>query len=100
MIARQHKTNRGLIVALCDKKLLGKKFSEGDAIIDLSADFYKGEEVSEETALKICKKAYLVNAAGEKSVRLLLSNGFLEEKNIICIAKIPFAQCMILENEV
>lgn len=100
MIAKQHRTRNGIIVALCDDKILGKKFFEGDAVLDLSSDFYKGEKVSRERAAEICKRAYIINAVGEESVSLLVSQGFIEKNNIKKISRMPFAQCIVIENEI
>lgn len=100
MILKEHKSTNGIIVSLCDESILGKKFSEGELILDLSADFYKGEKVSEDEAEKKCKRAYILNAVGEKSVELIKKLGFADEKNIIKIDNIPFVQCIVMHNEV
>ena len=45
MNAKVHRTKDGrLILALCDSELLGKVFVEGDVKLDLTTDFYQGEE--------------------------------------------------------
>jgi MoaA/NifB/PqqE/SkfB family radical SAM enzyme len=47
-----HKHEKSTIVAICDKELVGKTFSEGKRKLDLKtyADFYKGKQVSEKEA--------------------------------------------------
>jgi len=100
MIVKKHRTAGGILVAICDENIFGKKFSEDGKMLDLSADFYKGEKMDGETALRVCKSAYIINSVGEKSVALLTKNKFVSEKNIIKIKGIPFAQCIVLENEI
>jgi len=99
MIAKEHKSNAGKILSLCDEEIIGKKYKEGDIVLDLSAEFYKGEKVSEEDAIKKLSAAYIVNAAGNNSVNILKEKGIVTDKNIIIIQGIPFCQCLIIENE-
>ena len=48
MIIKIHKSQGKIIVALCDKELLGKKLSGKGCELDLGSDFFKGEEKNEE----------------------------------------------------
>ncbi|MEM4337090.1 MAG: DUF424 family protein [Candidatus Woesearchaeota archaeon] len=99
MIIKEHKTRSGNIIAICDSSIIGKKFVEGDAVLDLSSDFYRGKKSSKEEILSKCKKAYIINAVGEETINLLLSQKIISEKNIIKVQGIPFAQCILIENE-
>ncbi|PIN72583.1 hypothetical protein COV21_01705 [Candidatus Woesearchaeota archaeon CG10_big_fil_rev_8_21_14_0_10_45_5] len=99
MIAKQHKTENGTVLAVVDEKLAGKKFEEGRLQLDLSADFYNGEKVSEEELLQLMKSAYIINITGKKSVEIAIRNNFIEKDAIIVIAGIPHAQCVILRSE-
>jgi len=100
MILKIHKTKNGIIVALCDENIVGKKFTERNLILDLTADFYKGEKVDKKEALKICRNAYIINAVGKEAVKLLLDNEFAAKENIIKIAGTPSVQCLVLQNEI
>ena len=99
MIVKEHRSKSGTIVALCDEDLAGKKYSENGLLLDLSSDFYAGEKINEKDAEKKCKRAYIVNAVGEKSVGLIKRLGFVGDENIKKIKNIPFAQCLLLQNE-
>ena len=48
MIVKVHSDKNRLIVAVCDNEVFGKKFYEGELQLDLSSDFFKGEEMKEE----------------------------------------------------
>jgi len=100
MIVAEHNSNSGLIISICDETIIGKKYSENGLVLDLASEFYKGKKLSEEEVEKICKKAYIINCVGEKSVNLVKKLGFLNEKNIIKIKNIPFAQCLLIKDEV
>lgn len=97
IIAKKHVTaDRRLILALCDKGLLGKKFSSKDALLDLASDFYKGEETSIVECRRLAKAAYIINAAGNESIKLLKDLGLAG--TVIDVQGIPHAQ-VIIENE-
>lgn len=96
MIVKIHKTQDGKkIVAICDKELIGKEFKEKNIQLDLSSNFYRGEEESEEDIKKIFYGAYIVNMAGKKAVNLGKKEGIVLESNIIYVQKIPHAQAIL-----
>ncbi len=95
MIIKKHIVDRKLILAVCDSSLLGKKFEENDLQLDLTSNFYKGKETSEEDILKIYKKAYIVNIVGEKSIDFFKKLGMLTEGSVIKISNIPHAELLI-----
>jgi len=100
MIVAEHKSKSGVIVSLCDADIIGKKYSENGLVLDLSSDFYKGKKMNKSDAEEKCRKSYIMNCVGEKSVGLVKKMGFVSEKNIIKIKGIPFCQCLIMQNEV
>ena len=67
MIIKIHIKDKKIIAAICDKDLLGKVFEDGKKILDLSSDFYRGDE-KDISYIKIALlKAYIINAVGEKN---------------------------------
>ncbi len=99
MIAKIHKNLQGQIVlAICDSELLGKKFTQNDFQLDLTGDFYKGEEKSEEEIKELLKDIYIINAVGKKCIDFLLKNNLIEKEKIITIKGIPHAQCVIVRE--
>jgi len=100
MLVKKHKTREGkLILAVCDSDLIGKKLEQGKIQIDLTNDFYKGEEKSEAEILYMFQEAYILNLVGEKSVKLALKQGLLDETHILRIEGVPHAQCIIIRDE-
>ncbi len=99
MLVKIHKTPEGqIIAAVCDKDLIGKKFSEGKIQLDLTTDFYKGEKMNEEDIGDLLRNAYIVNLVGEKSVALGIKENIIEEKHIIRIDNIPHAEAVNAEE--
>src|SRR3989338_8376181 len=96
MIVKAHKTQDGRkILAVCDNDLIGKKFEEKNLQLDLTSNFYKGEEKSEEEIINLLKNCYLVNIAGNQSTNLAIKLGIITKNNIIKIKKIPHAQAIL-----
>jgi len=98
MIVKEHINGGRLLIAICDKDLIDKKFSEGNMQLDLSSTFYKGEEVEEEKLQEMIKKAFMINAVGKKAVGFLEKEGLIDKENIIKIKGIPHAQYMLLSE--
>ena len=59
---------------LCDADLIGRTLSEGRLKMHISKDFFGGELVEEEEALKIIKNSAMISLAGQKSVNIALAN--------------------------
>ncbi len=94
MIVKEHITQEGkLILAICDSDLLGKKFEEGDRQLDLTSQFYKGIEMTEEEVLKLLPKASSMDIAGKKSIAFAEKYNLIDPARIMYIKKIPHAQC-------
>jgi len=99
MIVKVHNRSGGKkIISICDKELVGKKFNEKKIQLDLSSNFYKGKEKTEEDVRKIVKEAYILNIAGKKSVGFCLKEGWISKNNIMRIKNIPYATCLFINN--
>lgn len=87
------------VVAICDKELLGKKFEEGKFQLDVKENFYKGELVSEEEAIKISesfsKEDSTFNIVGENSIKVALKTRMIEKEDVGEVEGIPFALVLL-----
>ena len=98
MLVKIHKNQLGQeIIAVCDSDLIGKKFEEGNKQLDLTTDFYKGEEKTEGEIGDLMRNAYIVNLVGEKAIALAVKENIIAEEHIIKIANIPIAQSQLVE---
>lgn len=92
MYMRKYDAEGQVIVAVCDKDILGKKFREGELVLKLDEGFYKGNEAGEEEVKEALAIATIANIAGEKSIACAVECGCIDPSNIICIEGVPHAQ--------
>jgi len=87
------------VVAICDKELLGKLFTEGEKQLDLTGKFFQGDEIDEGEAKKEIEKCLredaTFNIVGENSVNLAKEIGMINDSGIIKIDGIPFALVLL-----
>ena len=83
-----------MILVVVDDELVGKRFEEGDLQIDLSKDFYKGEEVSEAEVVGLFRKAYIIHLVGEKAVELGIKEGYVDRNRVVKIAGVKHAEVL------
>lgn len=93
ILVKIHKSYRD-IVAICDSELLGKKFEEDKLQLDLTTQFFRGEEKTEEEAFDIINEMATEDATfniiGEKSIALALKAEIITEEGIKKVQGIPF----------
>ncbi len=95
VIVKIHKREDRTIVAVCDSDLIGRKFTEGERQLDLTADFYKGDERDGKDVGDIIRNADMVNLVGQESVKLGLQEEVITQDHVITIDGIPHAQAII-----
>ena len=99
MIIKEHKSPDGkTTVAVCDTELLGEVFEEGDLILDLSSEFYKGTEIEAKDAGDLLRNADAVNIVGAKSIKVALDEEIIDAENVKEINGIPYAQAAIMHE--
>lgn len=92
IIQKVHQNNMGdIIIALCDKSILGKTFDEGDVFIDASSDFYNGEELNENKFNVAVSKANSINAVGDECIGFLIKKKLLTNEFVKTICKVKYA---------
>jgi hypothetical protein len=92
MYMKQYDTERQLIVAVCDKEIIGKKFQEGELTLMLETSFYKGAEASENEIKEALSCATIANIAGEKAIACAVECGCIDPDTVIFIDGVPHAQ--------
>ncbi|MFW5990631.1 MAG: DUF424 domain-containing protein [Candidatus Nanoarchaeia archaeon] len=99
MIVKKHVTGGRLILAVCDSSVAGKKYNEGDAQLDLSSDFYNGEEMPPEEVTRLMKSSFIINLVGEKSLQTAKELVHISKRSVIFIEGIPHAQVLFVPKE-
>lgn len=82
----------GLILVITDKEILGKVFEEGKLQLDLSKEFYQGEEMSKEEVVALLEQAQHIHLTGKESVKLGIEQRFVEKKRILVVQGVPHAE--------
>lgn len=92
MVSKKLDDNGRLFLNVVDKELLGKKFEEGNKVLDLTRDYYKGDLMDREEVVKLFKKSFCINFIGNGSVELGEENNMI--KNELEIKGIKYAFMM------
>jgi uncharacterized protein len=92
MFMKKYEVDGKVIVAVCDRNIIGKKFKEGNLVLKLDESFYKGCEASEDEIKEALVCASIANIAGERSIACAVGCGCVDPDTVIYIDGIPHAQ--------
>lgn len=92
MILRERKTEKGLLVSVCDSDILGETFENGDVSLTVNKEFYAGEEASKETVVQSLARASVANIVGTESVHVAIEAGIIDKQNVLEIGSTRHAQ--------
>jgi hypothetical protein len=87
-----------VIVALCDKELIGKRLREGEIRLHVNPYFYKGVLASRKIVREALKSATIANIVGKRSVNLAIREGIIDKRNVITVQGVPHAQMILFEE--
>lgn len=98
LIVNIHKGETGKVVVVSDKEIVGRKFEEGNLQLDLSKEFYAGEEKKETEIIKLFQSAEVraIHLTGEKAVGLGKKEGLVEKGKILVVKRVPHAEVCFL----
>jgi uncharacterized protein len=92
MLVKIHEAYR-LTIAICDSDLIGKVLEEGKLNLDLTGNFFKGEEKTEEEVAAIIEDGKLEDATfslvGKETCNLALKLGLILGSGITYIQGVP-----------
>lgn len=87
------------VVAVCDVGVFGRKLIEGKRALDLSGNFFKGEEFNLDSAreeiMRCSAEDATFNFVGEKSVGLAKEMGLVLDEGVIEIEGVPVALVLL-----
>jgi hypothetical protein len=87
---RKIKYQETQIINICDLNILGKEISHGDFTINISQEYYYGEEIADEDAINLLKSSSIINLVGKDIVDLALSLNLAKKNSVKTIENIPF----------
>lgn len=77
-------------INICDEALIGKTLKEGKLQMQISRDYFGGQIVAPEQALKMMKESSIINLAGEQAVSIAISNNMGAKEAVRLIQGVPF----------
>jgi hypothetical protein len=83
LLLNERKTQKGLLVSVCDADVLGESFDNGDVSLTVDPDFYDGDAVDDETAIESLARCSVANIVGARAVDLAIEHGFVDEENVL-----------------
>ena len=86
---KTHNIENQIILAICDKELLGKNIGN---YVKISKEFFCDKEVDENEALKLMSESNICNMFGKRITDLAEKKSLIDRKNIILVGEIPHAQ--------
>ncbi|MFZ2456981.1 MAG: DUF424 family protein [Candidatus Altiarchaeia archaeon] len=91
-----HTCGNEVLVAVCDKDILGKTFFEGELQLEVKASFYHRGVASLAELEKVLSGATIANLAGNRVVDSAICAGYVEKENVLVIGGIKHAQFAVL----
>ena len=89
---RVHRSRGELVVAACDKELIGRTLREGQLKLEISESFYQGEDADEEILVNRLSLATVANLVGRKTISIAAKHQFIDDSNVLTIEGVPHAQ--------
>jgi len=86
------KSGSEILLAACDKKLLGKILKDGELKLHIKKDFYYEMYVDRGTFVNAMKMATIANLVGEEVVAIAIEEGYVNKDNVIYLKNVPYAQ--------
>ena len=94
--AKVYNVGKEILVAICDKNLLGKTFEDERLRLEVSKEFYGGEVIDKNKASELLSIATIANLVGKNIVSLAIELKIVEKGNVIKVKNIPHAQMVVL----
>ena len=83
------------VVAVCDKDVFGRKLLEGKRALDVSGEFFNGDEMDDDKVrselIRCNREDASFNFVGKDSVRIAKELGLVKDEGVVEIEGVPFA---------
>ena len=99
MLLRERDTPEGLLVSVCDPDCLGETFEDGPVSLDVTEDFYGGDEAERadrEAVVDSLMRATTANIVGECAVSVAIEAGIVDEERVLEVEGTLHAQLLWL----
>ena len=94
LFVKIHKSYR-TVVAVCDENIAGKRFEEGEKLLDVRENFYKSESLTYIKVVELmqfqAKEDATFNIVGQESIKAAQEAGIIDHEGVGEIDGIPYA---------
>jgi hypothetical protein len=89
VFVKKYCCGKDILVAVCDKDLIGKTLRDGKIKLEVKKEFYGDRLTTPEEAAKALSEANTGNIVGKKSVKIAIDRNLVDPSAVIHIAGIP-----------
>jgi uncharacterized protein len=83
-------------IAVCDSDIIGKKFEEGEEVIDVTESFFKGDLVAEKEVKELLQEEYNFILVGNGIIKLALELDLVDSEAVKEVKGVKHAQVYCL----
>lgn len=91
-----HRRGSDVLVAACDKDVLGRTFSGKGVSITANKEFYCGKLSDAKELERVLSDATMANLLGNGVVSFAVRKGFIKEENVLDIGGVKHAQLYVI----
>jgi len=95
MLLRERRTDEGLLVSVCDEDCLGEHYEEGPVSLDVTEEFYGGDDAVDagaDAVVDALTRASVANLVGEECVAVAVDAGLVDEETVLSVDGTVHAQ--------
>jgi hypothetical protein len=99
MLLKERDTPEGTLVSVCDPDCLGETFENGAVTLEVTEEFYGGEEAEsadEDAVVESLMGATTANLVGEECVAVAVEAGIIDEDRVLDVGGTVHAQLLWL----
>jgi hypothetical protein len=88
---RMYRKGGEVLVAACDKELIGRTLREGEIKLEVSS-FYEGEDATEEMLINRLSMCTIANLVGKRTVAAAAKHKLIDEECVMLVEGVPHVQ--------
>ena len=97
MLLRERQTPEGLLVSICDVDCLGETYVDDPVTLEVTEEFYGGEEAVEADDAAVVDgltRADVANIVGQEAVSVAIEAGIIDEDRVLDVDGTRHAQLL------
>ncbi len=91
-----HTCGNDVLVAACDREILGRTFFEGEIVLEVKESFYSRGVAPMDELASVLSGATIANLAGNRVVEYAVSAGLIDAGCVLVVGGVKHAQFVML----